>query len=97
MGTLFKQSARRYWEFDKVDLMNYIETLKEVAKKTELTIDQVIEVAKIKEQERTNNIYVANGDAHDEQMTGFGELFQEFNRCMDRLIEAVQTIAEKDE
>ena len=54
------------------------EDIQNVSDKTGLTINQVIEIRKILEEERKNNISISNGDVLDEQMAGFGELIQRF-------------------
>ncbi|CCQ64077.1 conserved hypothetical protein [Crocosphaera watsonii WH 0402] len=46
-------------------------------------MSDVIAAKSALEQERSNNLYVKNGDTFDEQMAGFGELIQELNRVME--------------
>lgn len=74
MGTLFKQEVRRRYSIQRNTILDKIAELKIIAKESGLSIDQVIEVKKVLEQERTNDLYVVNGDVFDEQMAGFGEL-----------------------
>ncbi len=78
MGTLFKQEPRNFHRIENSEkLIEQIEILKKVQKKTGLTYEQVIDTCKMLELRRRNNLYADNGDIFDEQMTGFGELLQE--------------------
>lgn len=56
------------------DVTNEIEEMKKIALSTDVSLDQVIQVRAILEQERRNNLYKTNGDVFDEQMAGIGEL-----------------------
>ncbi len=78
MGTLFEQSPRGRYLITERHLLLAAEEIQNVSDKTGLTINQVIEIRKILEEERKNNISVSNGDVFDEQMAGFGELIQKF-------------------
>ena len=39
--------------------------------------------------ERANSLYVANGDIHDEQMAGIGELLSELNSSISEIAESL--------
>lgn len=80
MGTLFDQLPRNYHDIDferhvKADC----EEIQKIAKKTKMSIAEVIEVYKINTINRLINCYVDNGNIFDEQMAGFGNLFKSFN------------------
>lgn len=86
MGTLFDQKPRRYHRFDvNDDIIREIKDLQYIQKKTGLNYDQVLETCKMLELRRKNELYVANGDIHDEQMAGFGELIKQFIRDFNEL------------
>lgn len=74
MGTLFEQRPR---DFKTQDADQWIDYVKDLAKKNKMPIGEVIEILKVAEMYRQNTVYVANGDIHDEQMAGFGELLRE--------------------
>ena len=87
MGTLFNQSPRKYWEVTKENVNSFLEDAVELAKKHKITISDVFEAYKICEEQRKHNLYVANGDALDEQLAGFGELIQKLITTIDPMIE----------
>ena len=78
MGTLFNQKTRSYYEIDDSDLLCDIDDINAICKETGWTVENVLKLKKIHQIKRANDLYVANGDAHDEQMAGFGELIKEF-------------------
>lgn len=90
MGTLFNQPVRQRVPVTEANLTNFIESLKKMAKQTGLSIDQIIKAAEIKEKERANDLYVSNGDIHDEQMAGIGELLNGINTNLERLAKAIE-------
>lgn len=89
MGTLFDQSPRKYWNSSslKDDVIYYLEEMQLASDETGETIENCLKAAEIMELSRRNNIFVADGDAKDEQLAGFGNLLQE-------LIEEIRQIAE---
>jgi len=83
MGTLFHQEPRRPLRFngpkgctENQRIVDFIDLLKETAKVHKLTINQTLKVMEILSNERRNDLYYENGDIHDEQMAGLGEVFQ---------------------
>lgn len=88
MGTLFQQQPRSYYDvdFDK-DVRYACEKIQKIAKETKMSVSDVIEIYKIETQNRAISCYVCNGDIKDEQLAGFGELFDSFNSKLDDLIE----------
>lgn len=78
MGTLKNQKPRNYNNVTKSDIIFYCEEIKYISKQSGFTINQIIEIIKIKELERKNNLYVNNGDIFDEQMSGLAEILNTF-------------------
>ncbi len=91
MGTLFNEPRRNYFDIDFKYVKSDCEEIKKIAKETGLSVADVIEVYKIKTQNRSIDCYVDNGDIWDEQMAGFGELFKSFNAKLDRVIDLMET------
>jgi len=100
MGTLFHQEPRRPLRFcnpkgctDHHKIVDFINVVKETSKEYGLTIDQTLKVMEILSNERRNNLYYENGDIHDEQMAGMGEIFQNgFQQLSDSIGELEKTI-----
>lgn len=92
MGTLQHQEPRKFHSINKEDIITSIETLKKIASQSKLSIDQVIKIVEIKELERKNDLYVANGDIHDEQMSGIGYLLEEISSNLKQLAYAVENL-----
>jgi len=90
MGTLFDQPIRQSLYIEEQDILNYIEILTKISTKTKLPLDQVIKIAEIKQLERRNNLYVSNGDVHDEQMSGLGDLLNKIAANIERLANAAE-------
>ena len=85
MGTLFKQNARTYGSVEMKDVDLFLEDVKSLSEKHKVPVENVLEAYKIKEMKRTNDLYVNNGDAHDEQMSGIGELLKELVQAIESL------------
>lgn len=79
MGDLFNQQLRSRRKTDGKIIDFIKDDVIEVAKKTGLNYDQVLKAYEILELERRNDLYVDNGGIQDEQMGGFGGLFQDLN------------------
>ena len=87
MGTLLDQPVRRDQEYsENIE----IEKVKTLSFKHEISIQETIDILKFLEMKRQNDLYQANGDIHDEQMAGLGELLTSLNQN----IESVVTILE---
>ncbi len=84
------QDNRNYRHVSTADLKSFIEDMQAVASVTGLTIDQVLKAREICESERKNTLYVTNGDIHDEQMAGIGEL-------LEKISYAIQAIADSNQ
>lgn len=77
MGTLYDQTARPYWHVDISEVKDKVNEFQELASETGQTIETVIRVAELMEKRRRNNLFVADGDAWDEQIGGIGECLKE--------------------
>ena len=77
MGTLFDQPVRDHHEIKESVILDNIDMIKRIKEKTNLSIDQIIHLLDIMSRERSNDLYKANGDIFDEQMSGIGHLLQE--------------------
>jgi protein-disulfide isomerase-like protein with CxxC motif len=82
VGTVFKQPVRDRHHVTARDVLDHIDTLKAVAQEAGISLDQAIEVWRVMEQARANNIAVANGDVHDEQMAGFASILEAANEVI---------------
>lgn len=86
MGTLFEQPARKDGREDINGLVfDVISIVKEGFDE-----NQAIEILKIAEMRRKNNLYQMNGDIHDEQLSGFGDLLKEFIFIAQRIAENIE-------
>ncbi len=79
MGTLFNQQPRKYHQTQDYDIDVICTEIMHIKSTYGMSNNEAIEVLRIAEKRRTNNIFVANGDIKDEQLSGFGELIKEFN------------------
>lgn len=85
MGMIGNQPPR--WDgLDESDLMATIEHYKEVAKKTGLTLEQVLRVNKINLQRLAIMVAVQDGDYRDEHAAGYED-------CLDEIAQALQSVA----
>ncbi len=82
MGTLLKQEPRNFRNVEKEDVEERLKDFISIAKKHKVSLSDVISTAKITELERSNNLFVANGDIHDEQMAGIGEILTEIKSSL---------------
>jgi len=64
--------------------------VKELAKKHKLTTTEIINGLKVLELQRRNDLFVANGDIHDEQIAGIGEEFQGISSSLREIAEAIE-------
>ena len=78
MGTLKNQEPRKFQMVCENHIISEINSLKNIAKTTQTTYDQVIATCNMLELRRKNDLYVNNGDAFDEQMAGLGKILNEF-------------------
>ncbi len=77
MGTLFSQQPRNSFRVSREELEGFLVTARELAKKFEIDLRDVIAANHVLELERQNDLRYANGDIFDEQMSGLGGILQE--------------------
>lgn len=82
MGILGNQQDRSTFAYSEGSVIDLLNEIKNVARSTGLSADQVLKAYEIKEYERRTNAYIENGDYTDEQMGGFGELLEEIKRAL---------------
>lgn len=90
MGTLHDQKPRDFKNVTKSGALNLITEINEVSKETKLSFDQVFKIYELKEKQRTNSLYAANGDIKDEQLSGFGDLISELNSHLGTIAESFE-------
>jgi len=76
MGTLFKQEPRRSHDIDIEYIDHFLGQAVKLAKKHKISVGDVMKAYKVAEAKRANDLYMANGDAFDEQIAGIGELIR---------------------
>jgi hypothetical protein len=74
MSTLFTQPPRDYKRATSVDVDDFLAIAKELALKHKIEVSDVVAAKHALELQRRNDLQVANGDAYDEQLAGFGEI-----------------------
>jgi hypothetical protein len=84
MGTLFSQQERNYRSVSNESVDGFLKDAAKLAKKHNVTVADVIATATLLQLERKNDLYVANGDIHDEQMAGVGEILQRIATALER-------------
>ena len=87
MGTLYDQPPR---EMKSVSLQNveyFLQDVATLAKKHKLEKTDIIEVYKLMELSRKNDLFVANGDIHDEQMAGIGNILSSIQNSLQEIAE----------
>lgn len=86
MGTLFNQPVRsRENSYGLEDEITYIQTL---AKDYKISFSEVVALMDVLERKRSNNLAVNDGDVHDEQIAGLGEI-------LDRIATALEELSDK--
>ena len=88
MGTLLEQPVRKNQDYsEKAEIVKMMQLSEEYG----ITLPETIDIMKFLEMKRQNDLYQANGDIHDEQMAGLGELLTSLNQN----IESIVTILEE--
>nr|WP_321405863.1 hypothetical protein [uncultured Carboxylicivirga sp.] len=82
MGTLKEQPVRQTLNISVEDNIRFLEELKEIESATGYSINTILESRKIMEYSRRNDLFVANGDIHDEQMSGLGDLLENLTQAV---------------
>lgn len=89
MGTLGNQPARNFRERDYwADALDLIDT----ANRTGVSLDQMIEIAKVAEMRRANNLAASDGDFRDEHAAGYGDCL---NGIRDALVELAAAVSDR--
>lgn len=73
MGTVFKQSQRKYHRISKVDIEAYC-CMADIDLEA-LTADQTLKIMQIAGYERRTDFLVNNGDRFDEQISGLATIY----------------------
>lgn len=76
MGTLFYPDVRKNCDVSAVNTEKELIVLKNIAKKNKTALSAVIEVRKILEEKRKNDLFVCDRKAWDEQIAGLGEILE---------------------
>jgi hypothetical protein len=92
MGTLFNQKIRQKHYVLPITTQDEIDTIDYLSDVTGYEIEHIIEIRKICEAKRTNDLFIEDGNAKDEQLAGFGELFKELNDQIRLLNETLKNI-----
>tara|TARA_R110002072_G_scaffold303067_1_gene492507 strand:- start:5263 stop:5559 length:297 start_codon:yes stop_codon:yes gene_type:complete len=81
MGTL-EQPPRKHKETSEVLIMQLITEIKDVASSKKIDFETTLRVYELAEQRRKNDLYVANGDIHDEQVFGMSQVLNELRHAI---------------
>jgi hypothetical protein len=87
MGTLFNQRERNYRQVNDEVVENYVEWAVRIAKVHKVSVRDVLYARHMLEESRRNDLYVANGDAFDEQIGGIGELLLSLNCTIEKYVD----------
>ena len=90
MGTLHNQAPRDHKINDIKAINDFFKEISKLATKHKMSNENIIEGLKVLELRRENNLYVANGDTHDEQMSGIGDEIAKISFAIKDLAEAIQ-------
>jgi hypothetical protein len=74
MSTLFSQPPREHKRAMSTNIDDFLTLARDLAQKHKVDVTTVVAVKHALELQRRNDLQVANGDAFDEQMAGFGEV-----------------------
>ena len=88
MGTLLSQPIRRRLTVNQAEVESFLEEAHGLSKRFNISIEAVLDVYKILEMKRRNDLFADNGDIHDEQMQGIGECLQAITNSIDSLSSA---------
>jgi hypothetical protein len=76
MGTLHNQPERDHKRVASGDLDDFLGSAVKLAAKHKIAVSDVIAAKQALESERRNDLYVANGDVFDEQVSGIGLILE---------------------
>lgn len=92
MGTLFDQPVRELHPVSLMDLKEIASIVKQLSKETGVTIDQAIKMFEIEEYSKRTTAMMMDGNIHDEQMAGLGELIKSFVDKVDFIANQIEEI-----
>ena len=90
MGTIYDQQPREDKSVSIEYVSGFLNEVSELAKKHKVSMADVIEARKVLELERRNDLYLSNGDIHDEQMAGIGKEIQEVANSIEKLSDSIE-------
>jgi hypothetical protein len=90
MGTIFEQPVRKWASFEMTHVDNLLNEVTSLSKKHNITPADVLKAYEVMEMSRTNDLYVNNGNIHDEQMKGIGELLLEVSHSLQGIALAIE-------
>ena len=67
-----------------------VHEVKELAKKHKMTETEILNGLKVLELKRKNDLFVANGDIHDEQIAGIGKELQEISSSLGEIAYSIK-------
>ena len=76
MGTLHSQPKREHFRVSASDLDLFLGDAVKLAAKHKVAVSDVLAAKQALESERRNDMFVANGDAFDEQISGIGAILE---------------------
>lgn len=89
MGTLFEQPVRLRCHVDRESMLSVVDMLKSVSKESKLDLKTVVDIYHAEVIDRFTDCYVNNGDAFDEQMSGFGKLLLDISESIKNIYKRV--------
>lgn len=95
MGTLFNQPVREIRPVSLSDLKETHSIIKQFAKDTGVTIDQAIKIFEIEEYNKRTAVMILDGNVHDEQMAGMGQLLKSFIDKVDFIAKQLEEIKQQ--
>ena len=84
MERLHRQPETKPLRITKDNIYDEIRDIKKISEVTGLSFEQVLSVYKLLELRRKNDLYLHNGDAFDEQISGIGSILEKIATQLDR-------------
>lgn len=95
MGTLFDQPGRDSMSLEYGDVNEVFNLADKLSANENISIQEAIQIVQISEYSRRTTIMVQNGDVHDEQMAGIGELIKSFVDKVDFIANQIEEIKQR--
>jgi hypothetical protein len=86
MGTLYDQKPRKQYSVNIMDAIAFYKMAKLKAVENGININKLIKVYELLIVDRRNNLILDNGDIHDEQMMGIGDLINKIIKLQNKII-----------